>query len=195
MESLEPFFVKGITKDHYSYAAGGFCRPGYASEAEKKYKTIDNIVFGPFKDAFTVDFRLANLMKLLAEDEVTVCGASIHIEDCPSEGGGVIGSPHNPPSSAEDTLERISHDSWVLSYAGRLGIFFVTDEGTARIIEKSVSELLKDKLCSDMRIIQDVFGILDERIDNWMVVSDGCGRSKGCVAISSGRRRKINWLD
>ena len=194
LNNPEPFIVSGRTLDGHSYAICGICREGSTDSVVKAYESMNSIVFGSSKDPFFIDIRLEKLVNTFSQKDVFMCGASINIRECVSEGGGLIGPPYSPSSSAEDNLEKISDTSWIVSYGGYLGAYFECDEEKAITIEKEISCILGENEFASKETVMEIESLIAEKSSRWLLISDGCGRSQGCAAFSFDGKKEIKWI-
>lgn len=178
--AYESFLLKTLTKDKFSIIVGGFCPKGKKLEASNIYEKISEFMLGQSKDEYIIDYTLAEAVKKISPEWVPVVGASVSIDNIKNKTGGIIGSPREQNESAQDEIEEIITDIYLISFPGGPGAAFKGSYSDGLELKNILIEYKKGKYDIDI-----VINKLSAITDLYILVEDGSGyMSRGGIYVS-----------
>jgi len=119
---MEIFAFSSHTADNHRFAVGGFCNMGNEFAIIEAFRGLENIVFGDYSDPFVIDMRLSRLIREYSAADVFLVGASIRLEKCNQNGGGILGIPGSSDISADGTVQDLGNGFYSLAFPGEFGL-------------------------------------------------------------------------
>lgn len=102
------FVYDTVTADGLPIAVCGICETKAEAEICNALNRLRDTVFGSYRSAFTIDYRLGELIReILADyaDSISFFGASVGIENAECPTGGVFGAVGEETESAEEGIK------------------------------------------------------------------------------------------
>ena len=77
---MESFVYDSLMADKTPLAVCVLCKDGRSGEIKEALSALDSMEFGKYRSAYTIDYRLSDILKTLLspfKDDVIVFGASV----------------------------------------------------------------------------------------------------------------------
>lgn len=186
INQYEAFLLKTKTADNFSVIVGGFCPTCKKEESINNYMKLNNYKLGQSKDAYLIDYLLADVIRRISPSWVIVVGASISIDGVNASTGGILGNPFKQVESADKDIEEIIEGMYLITFPGGPGTAFTGIQTDANMLHNKILEY-KSGNCS----IENIMSLLDDISNLYIFVEDGSGLMNcGGIYVSDYRGKK-----
>lgn len=172
---IEGFLMSIITSQGYLLSIGGFCVKNLAELQKRKFRTLIDLKYPNTIGAYQVDALLADKVKEYAIPSLFLIGASIKIPHLNFNTGGILGDPHASVNSANGNIEILKNNFSQLTLPGGPGVAIQGKKSTLNKISNAFTSLnennAKKRFNTAKRILEE------DKINQYIIVSDGCGPS------------------
>lgn len=134
------FLFKEITEQGYEVLCTGISSTNAEIDIENLSEKIRKLKIKTVDDPFYIDYMLGVYIQKTCAESIYGVGVSIKVPGLTSSSGGIIGSPHAPPTSAEGLSEDIGLGLSVAAYPGGPGLIIEGNTNEAETILKVVSQ-------------------------------------------------------
>ena len=174
---MESFIYDTVLKDKIPIAICGLCIDGYAEEITAALRSVEQLNFGSYKSAFTIDYRLENILKNVLnpyEGKIVCIGASVGVRNAECMTGGILGN------LSEETL---SSEKGIVE---RNGLTLGTMPGFMAFAAEKADEKIKSAFfaAEGRDGIKNFYNTLTDSGEEFILISDGSGKGAfGAVAV------------
>lgn len=188
---LEIFGDLIITEDRDYLAVVGFAEESAVRQCRDRLQRLKKTAFRS-SDPYSIDLTLVNELKKAADESVAVIGATVRVHEGASPycaTGGVIGSPFDETSSAQEMIEELAQGLLLFSRPGGPGFVAQCSRELAMCAVKALEPLgeMGDN-GTGADILVNFFE--EEGVERYIVISDGSAAKNAGAAIgrSTGNR-------
>lgn len=172
------FLFKEITEQGYEVLCTGISSINAEIDIKDLAQKLRKMKIKMVDDPFYIDYIMAVYIQKICAHTIYGVGLSIKIPGIVSSTGGIIGSPHKSPSSAEGLGEDIGHGLSVAAYPGGPGLIIEGKTNEAETILKVV-----EQESSGIHVLEKMKDkALGLGIRKAVMICDGTGKNNiGCV--------------
>lgn len=174
---METFIFDTSMRDNVPVAVCGICANGYGPAVKDTLGKLRGMEFGSYKSGYTIDYRLAELIKGLLmpmEDKIRLVGATAGIKNAECVTGGILGTLADGFESAEEGI--IRRDGYMVGTRPGFCAF------AAETADRSIAETFEKAAGTEG--VLDLYETLTDVGCEFIMISDGSGeRACGAAAV------------
>lgn len=178
---MDGFYNKIICASGEEILIAGLCKKGTGKINLKKCSAFINLSFNGYDDAYEIDYKLAEKIKITFDEDAYAVGVSVKVKHIIlHSSGGVIGSPKEAVKSAVGDIEFIGHGLYMFSLPGGPGVAALCKK---EIIEKICVIIRNNKAAKRELNIKIIEILNNNNIKNYIIVNDGSGHNNDAYAL------------
>lgn len=178
---MDGFYNKIICESGEEIIIAGLCKKGTGRTNFEKCSGFISLSFSKNDDAYDVDYKLAEKIKAVFDEDAYAVGASVKAEHITHQStGGVIGSPIEPVKSADGDVEYIGHGLYLLSLPEGPGVAAECEKEIMYDICSNIKNTKASKLEYSLKIIKYLNKC---NIKNYLIVNDGSGEGNAAYVL------------
>ncbi len=179
---MEPFVIRGKTKNGVPYAFAGITKDGQGRLAAQTWQEyLEGNVFCGRTHVVKLDEQLLRFCMGGPVEGLLAMGASAQWPGVPCRSGGIIGDPMDEGESAEGALEQMKNGLWVCAFPGRFGAVFTAEKEEAVQLERKMEQLTA---LPNPKSVPQVEQMLRQRRGCFILISDGSGPDGYCYGAA-----------